>query len=320
MQPESTENSILDLLKGIHCDVFGHYNESEFRTRATADRPNHHKTVALSQPAILSTAAPETTPQIDASIKFTPPRESAGTSFLKATENTMADMRRIEQYHIVWSDLTVEQWSSLVDWISQMVDSLKVPQRTVPIALRTADCYLTTDAGHSNPDVTAVSAAALFNATKSKYDAQSLLTRLSDLSNRPPQIIINMEETIVKTLEWNCVPIIADDYIYIMDLEVFNPLYSSLEQKSKRSLVETLLRVAYFDRGISHFVPSSIAFGCILVVIAILDPRGLKQCNALDIMSLAKRHGMSLDEVKDCVEVFVEFLNETFAGIPRVIK
>lgn len=311
MQLDHEETQILSTLAEVSREVFRLYNDSEFRNESVPDNANSCSVVAASLHANTFTAAPEALSRTEAINGFATSVEVANMKFSTVFEETMQELAFSEQDQVILSDLTVKQWNSLVAWILQVVDCTDLSLTFVPFALNIADRYFKSIRCDPNSDIIGVACASLFHATKTTFETLPLIKRLSALSNRPPQIIIDIEKTIVDSLQLDFVDVTPDEYIYMMNQEVFELLYSPLELQSKNLLVEILLRKAYFDRNLSHFLPSSIAFGCVLTIMGILDPCGLKRCNTLDVLSLARRHNLSIAEIGQCVEAFVEFLNET---------
>lgn len=318
MESEINYKSVLEELTELSPDVFCHYNESEFKTRAIADRPKAF-IGAGAAPTLpnTSTAKLQLQTQQKARIRFLVPHKPAGRVFPTKFEEDMTELGLQELTQSVWSELAVSQWNEMASWIMQAVDYLKLPLTIVPVALNIADRYVYIVSTQSNPDLITVACAALYRTTKSRYQVLSLLEYLSAFSNRTPQAIMDMETQIINALNWDSELVTSEKFIDMFDLEVFSTLYSPLERQSMKSLVETLLKEAYSDFDISHFSPSSIAFGYILTMMAVLDPRGVKRVNTADILLLANRQNFSMNEIQQCVESFVEFLNETFAGILR---
>lgn len=314
MELGSSHYAILVELTEISPDVFYYYNESEFHTRAVADLPDGHGDDIASFQSDSSVVKAQARSKHQKKVRFLIPFEPAGTSFTNDFEEKMIELGRDELQQIVWSEFVADNWEVFINWIMNTVEYLGFPMRIVPILLYTVRSYFNAVKNHSNLEIVTVACAALFNLTKEKYNVECLLTWLSALSNKTPSAIRNMEKRIVETLNWDCDLVTPDNYIDMINQEVLDATFSSIERQSKRSLVETLLKKAYSDCLICNLAPSSVAFGCMLTTLAILDPCGVRQCNTSDLLSLAERQALSMDAIQNCVKAFVDFLNEKFAG------
>lgn len=251
-------------------------------------------------------------PQNSLEFKFSVPAKPNSVIFSEKLENALIKLNQIERQYSESSDLPSEQWDIVVKWTLSTAKDFNISLGTVAISLNIFDRFLNTSHGYEYPDSLGIVCACLLIATRVNGEWPMPLGLISASCGKALEDVSHVETLIGNALEWDFTISTASEYLSVVSGHVLDPYYTPSERLAQSSLEDTLLEEAYLDFVISHFQPSSIAFACVVMVMAVFDPHGNRKYNSADVLLLAEKLDLVIPEIRHCVIAFVEFLNLTY--------
>lgn len=314
MSPETISNpfsEILEQIAQIRSDVYGRYYGSE---ACFCNRLGHY----ANGPAFnaVSSSRVRTVSReviVQSAASFSAPVASIDVLLAENFKEILRSLHDLELRRVTSSELSEELWNGLVEWFMTTAHALGISMSTVVIGLNNFSRYLGTLKSNSNPDFLAVASASLLIATKVNCEGHPSIERFASCCCTSPKVIRDFEAIILKALKWKVTAVPVHEFLSILNENVFQPYLSISQRQAQLKLQKKLIQGIFYNLSISHCLPSSIAFGCVLTLMALLDPCPKNNKNTISVIHLAQNLNLNLNEIAICVRAFVDLLNNIFA-------
>lgn len=233
-----------------------------------------------------------------------------GYTFSKEFERILENEIQREKKYMVHSDITEEQWRFLAEWISKMASHLYVSEHEEAVAMHLVDKFVMTAEEESSQDILLIAGACLLIATALGSDDGALL-QIADCSDRSVSAFREKRGEILKCIGGSLNAPNAYGILILFNNHVFRHVLSAPEIFVLQQLQNQLLKKVYADVKLAHIRPSSIAFSLIIVILALIDPTGERNCNFADITFLAAKMSQSTEEILLCLIKFTAILDHS---------
>lgn len=185
----------------------------------------------------------------------------------------------------------------------QVASILLLPRCTAAVAIHIADRYVFRKGIFSSKDVREISAAALVIAAKLVSDTHFSFLRIANVMSVSLEDLKWWETDVMHELKWDVGIITPYTYVDTINKHLAS-LTNDQDRRDREDLQMWFLEIAAKTFSCTAYRASSIAFACVFSAVSIVDSPGLAACSPVQILQLSNELGVSLSEMKSCVDLF----------------
>lgn len=304
-------NSVNALLRGISLKVFKNCRAAILGAVANREQPfttdNNQQAGSIDEHNNNAHRGDSRTLDHDSVSAFVSP---TGYVFSRGLERILENEIQRETKYAVDSDITEEQWRFLAEWMSRMASDLYVSKHEEAVAMYLVDKFVMTAEEELCGDILTIAGACLLIATALGSD-DAALPLIADCSDRSVSAIRAKRAEILKCIGGSLNAPNAYGILTLFNNHILRDMLSKPEILVLQQLQNQLLNEVYSDVKLAHVRPSSIAFSLMIMLLAIIDPTGQKNCNFADITLLAAKLSQSTEEILLCLIKFTTILNQS---------